>query len=62
VVEAKDVVLTDCVRRCRVRYDVDLGSSGLLDDEGRAPRMEVLLCEDRRLRLGDEEAEPAGDL
>lgn len=28
------VVFTEGVRRCRVRYEVDLGSSGLLEVEG----------------------------
>lgn len=62
VVEAKDVVLTDCVRRCRVRYEVDRGSSGLLEDDGENPSEELLACDDRRLRLGEELAEAAGDL
>jgi hypothetical protein len=30
----KDAVFTDVVRRCRVRYEVDRGNSGLLDTVG----------------------------
>ena len=52
------VVFTDGVRRCRVRYDVDLGISGLdvFGDAGWPGSNE-----DLRLKTGDEVLEAAGE-
>lgn len=55
----KEFVLSEVVRRCRVRYEVDRGNSGRL--EGNLLES-WSVDEDRRLRFGEEVVEDAGDL
>jgi hypothetical protein len=54
----KALVLTEVVRRWRVKYDVDLGKSGLLECSFWGSWS---VDEDRRLRFGEVVVEVAGD-
>lgn len=58
--EAYAFVFTEVVRRCRVRYEVERGSSGRLETGG--PKDWPYWCEPRRLVAGDWGFDAAGDL
>lgn len=51
-VEADGALFTDDVRRCRVKYEADRGSSGL-GDVGRSFDRPAVVYEDRRLATGE---------
>lgn len=58
---ANDVVLTEGVRRWRVRYEADRGRSGLGGEASESFDRPAAWYEDRRLVVGELDVEAAGD-